>query len=894
MEGETEMTTQLAPLGKAYNPGPTEPRWYKFWSENGFFQPDLNSDKDPFVIIMPPPNVTGELHMGHALFVAAEDIMTRYHRMQGRPTLWLPGADHAGIAGQWVVERELAREGITRYDLGREKFIERIWEWMDSYQARIRAQMTSLGASCDWSRYQFTMDRVPARAVRTVFKQLYDEGLIYRGERLISWCPRCNTALSDLEVNHKEVDGFLWTIAYPLADGSGSIEIATTRPETMLGDTAVAVHPDDERYQHLVGRSVILPIMNREIPIIADAAVDPEFGSGAVKVTPAHDPNDFDIGNRHDLPRITVMNFDGTMNENAGPFEGMTIRDARDAVVERLQADGVLVATQPHQHSVGTCDRCETVVEPLISKQWFVEMPPLAQPAAEAARDGRVRFVPDRFTGVYLNWMDNIHDWCISRQLWWGHRIPVWYCDDCDHQWASLNETEEVCPACESSSVHQDPDVLDTWFSSGLWPFSTLGWPDETEDLKRFYPSSVMETGADIIFFWVARMIFFGIKFMGEVPFDTVYMHGTVRDAEGQRMSKTKGNVLDPTEITAKYGTDALRFTLITASGPGTDLKLSEERVESNRNFANKIFNQTKFVLNALDKAEIPQGAGGEILEPSADAMSLPDQWIVTRLHRTITNVTKLIDDFQFHEAGRAIYEFLWSEYADWYIEAAKVRLRDQVDPVVPQTLAYVLERSLRLLHPFMPFVTEELWQHLPHSGPALIVAHWPKAGAEYPDAYDQFETVKEAIRLIRNARAEHNVDPSRRIAATVYPGSLADAFTATAAEIQSLARIDEAQWHLEEGEAHTPDEASVSIVAGPAAIFLPMAGLVDIEAEMDRLRREIEEAEQEQQRARSMLANDQFVEKAPKHVVDQQRERLASATDRLGLLERQLTEISS
>lgn len=880
-------------LGRAYEPSKAEDRWYEFWMSRGYFEPD-DEQGEPFVIIMPPPNVTGELHMGHALFVTVEDIMIRYQRMRGRAALWLPGADHAGIAGQWVVERKLAEEGVTRHDLGREKFIDRVWEWMDTYQVRIREQLTALGASCDWSRYRFTMDPGPARAVRTVFKQLYDEGLIYRGERLISWCPRCNTALSDLEVNHKEVAGHLWTISYPLEDGTGAVEVATTRPETMLGDTAVAVHPGDERYKDIIGKHVILPILERRIPVIADEAVDPEFGSGAVKVTPAHDPNDFEIGNRHDLPRITVMNFDGAMNDEAGPFAGLDRFDARRRVVERLEQDGALVGIEEYTHSIGVCDRCEAVVEPLISKQWFVSMKPLAEPAVDVVRSGQIRFVPDRYTGVYLNWMENIHDWCISRQLWWGHRIPVWYCADCDHQWASEEETQASCPACGSSTIEQDPDVLDTWFSSGLWPFSTLGWPDDTPDLRRYYPSHVMETGADIIFFWVARMIFFGLKVMGEPPFDVVYLHGTVRDAHGQRMSKTKQNVLDPLEITKKYGTDALRFTLVTASGPGTDLKLAEDRVESNRNFANKVFNQTKFVVNAIEDADIQFDAFGAPVEPNTTDMSLPDRWIVTKLHQTISRVTRLIDDYQFHEAGRAIYEFLWSEFADWYIEAAKVRLRDSADPVVPQTLAYVLERSLRLLHPYMPFLTEELWHHITVSDAGLIVAPWPEAGKMYEEDHQAFEAIKEVVREIRNARAELEVDPARYIGAIIYPGALGQAFEQTSAEVRFLARIDPDQYELHEGTPESPEESSVSIVSGGATVYLPMAGLVDFEAERERIRSEIADADAELERARAMLDNENFVSKAPEHVVEQQRERWRAANERKSLLQERLAEIEA
>jgi valyl-tRNA synthetase len=886
------MATTTSELGKAYDPHASEKRWYDFWLSRGYFKP-VDRGRGPYVVIMPPPNVTGELHMGHALFSAVEDLMTRYHRMQGYAALWLPGADHAGIAGQWVVERELAKEGLTRQDLGREEFLSRVWDWMETYQERIKGQLRSLGASCDWSRFVFTMDPGPARSVRVAFKHLYDKGLIYRGERIISWCPRCMTALSDLEVVHEDVESNLWHLRYPLADGSGSVEVATTRPETMLGDTAVAVHPDDERYTSLIGRELILPIMDRRIPIVADEAVDPSFGSGAVKVTPAHDPNDFEIGRRHDLPWVVVMNLDGTMNDNAGPFQGLTVENARKQIVDRLANDGVLVRTEPHMHSVGHCDRCGTVIEPMISKQWFVKMEPLATPAIKVAKDGDVRFIPDRFTSVYLNWMENVHDWCISRQLWWGHRIPIWYCNACGEVIATDDEVLTACTACGSRDVVQDPDVLDTWFSSGLWTFSTLGWPEETEDLKTYYPGHLMETGYDIIFNWVARMIFLGIEFMGEPPFKDVYLHGTVRDQYGQRMSKTKGNVLDPTLITAEYGTDALRFALLTASGPGSDLKLSTERVESMRNFANKLYNATRFALRAIDGVDIRRDADGAPIRPADADLKVPDKWILSRLADATREVTRLVDEYQLHEAGRQLYEFIWSEFCDWYIEAAKVRLYgDAPDPVVPQTLAYTLEHTLRLLHPFMPFVTEELWQHLPHAGDAVIVSAWPEAGTVYPDEEAQFATIMDAVRLIRNARGEHGVDPARRVQAVIYPGADYDAYRSLAAEVQSLARLDADSFDLGEGEPSAPGK-SVAIVSGGATIYLPLAGMVDLAAERARIEKDIEGVRAEIGRIDSQLRNENFVSRAPANVVDAQRERLATAEERLMLLQKSLDELA-
>ena len=879
------------PLGKAYDPAATEQRWYDFWHSRGYFKPQ-DRGKGPFVIVMPPPNVTGELHMGHALFTAVEDLMTRYRRMQGYAALWLPGADHAGIAGQWVVERELAKEGKSRHDLGRTEFVNRIWDWMETYQERIKSQLRSLGASCDWSRYVFTMDPGPARAVRVAFKHLYDKGLIYRGERIISWCPRCMTALSDLEVVHEDEGSFLWHIRYPLADGSGSIEVATTRPETMLGDTAVAVHPDDQRYRSLIGKTIRLPIVDRLIPIVADDAVDPAFGSGAVKVTPAHDPNDFEIGRRHDLPSLVVMNFDGTMNADAGEFARLTREAARTSVVERLERGGLLVRVEPHAHSVGHCDRCGTVVEPMISKQWFVKMQPLAKPAIEVVKSGDVRFIPERFTGVYLNWMENVHDWTVSRQLWWGHRIPIWYCDACGEVAATAEEAIDRCSSCGAADVRQDPDVLDTWFSSGLWTFSTLGWPDSTEDLRVYYPGHLMETGYDIIFLWVARMIFLGIEFMGGPPFKDVYLHGTVRDANGQRMSKTKGNVLDPTTITAQYGTDALRFALLTASGPGNDLKMSNERVEQQRNFANKLFNATRFALRAIEDAVIMPDDSGAPAHPEADILGTADKWVLTRLAETTREVSRLLDAYQLHEAGRELYEFIWSEFCDWYIEAVKVRLyAEQPDPVVPQTLAYVLERTLRLLHPFMPFVTEELWQHLPHPGESLIIAPWPEPGPAFQAEADDFRAIQEVVREIRNARSEHGVDPGRRAAATIYPGPLDRAFAALTGELQFLARLEPDAFDVRTGAPASQDN-SLAIVSNGATIYLPLAGMVDVEAERARLEKEIQDASAEVGRAEAMLGNESFISKAPPQVVKVQRDRLAAAKERVSMLQKNLTDL--
>jgi valyl-tRNA synthetase len=888
-------TTRSGELAPTYQPREVESGWYDWWQAKGYFTPRIDPSRKPFVIIMPPPNVTGELHMGHALFVAVEDLLIRWRRMQGYPTLWLPGADHAGIAGQWVVERELLAEGFTRHDLGRERFLERVWDWMNRYRGRIREQLRILGASCDWTRFRFTMDPGPSRAVRTAFKRLYDKGLIYRGERLINWCPRCMTALSDLEVDHEEVDSQLSIIRYPIEGSDRSIEVATTRPETMLGDTGVAVHPDDPRYRDLVGRTAILPILGRRLAIVADTAVDPEFGTGAVKVTPAHDFNDFEIAQRHGLPAVNILNRDGTLNEQAGPYAGLPKTEARRRIVEQLDREGFLVRREDHRHAIGRCQRCATVVEPMLSEQWFVKMEPLARPAIEVARNGTVRFVPERFTSVYLHWLENVRDWCISRQLWWGHRIPVWYCGHCGELTVTGEETLARCGHCGSSRIEQDPDVLDTWFSSGLWPFSTLGWPDDTDDLRDFYPSSVMETGYDILFFWVARMVFLGLEFMGEVPFSTVYLHGTVRDQAGQRMSKTKGNVIDPTDVTEQYGSDALRFTLLTLAGPGTDMKLSLPRVEANRNFGNKIWNATRYTLRALASAPVATTPGGAPLLPTRAHLSLADRWILSRLQRVTSEVTDLMERYQFHEAGRHLYEFVWSEFCDWYIEASKVALAEEGAgaQTARQVLAAVLEQALRLLHPFMPFLTEELWQRLPHEGESVMVAPWPAAQPDWIDeeAEREFGFLMEAIRGIRNARAEAGVEPARWIPCVVYPGSHRATFEQSEPIFRFLARVADGDVRYVDELLESPEQV-VTLVVDDAVIYLPLRGMIDLQAERERLRREIEEVRAEVDRARQLLANEQFVTRAPAEVVDRQRIRLAEAEERLSLLRARLSEL--
>jgi len=881
-------------MAKAYDPRAVEARWYDWWDKHGYFTPKIDPTRKPFTIIMPPPNVTGELHMGHALFVTVEDILTRWRRMQGYPTLWLPGADHAGIAGQWVVEKELAAEGLTRHDLGREKFLERTWDWMNRYRGRIREQLRILGASCDWSRFKFTMDPEPSRAVRTAFKRLYDEGLIYRGKRMINWCPRCMTALSDLEVDHEEVKSHLWTLRYPIDGTDQFIEVATTRPETMLGDTAVAVHPDDERYRGIVGRTATLPIIGRKLQIVADELVDPEFGSGAVKVTPAHDPTDFEIGQKHNLPAVNILNLNGTLNENAGPFAGQTIQEARRNVVRRLEEEGFLVRVEDYTHSVAVCDRCESVIEPIISEQWFLRMDTLNKPALEAVRNEIVRMIPDRFKQIYINWVENEHDWCISRQLWWGHRIPIWYCRDCGHTMATDQETLERCEKCGSTHIEQDPDVLDTWFSSALWPMSTLGWPDDTDDLRYFYPTSVMETGYDIIFLWVHRMIFMGLHFMGEVPFFDVYFHGTVRDEKGQRMSKTKGNVLDPTEITEQYGSDALRFALITSAPAGSDMKLGIQRVEAMRNFANKIWNATRYVIRACEDSQIETSPDGDPLPTSSEGATLADKWIISRLHRTIRDVTNMMERYQLHEAGRRLYDFIWSEYCDWYIESTKVVLAGDNEPAkraARQTLVYVLERALRLLHPYMPFVTEELWHYLPHKGESIMIANWPEGGDTDSEAERQYELVTNIIRAIRNVRAERDVPTNRLVSAMIIAGNDTNILQEQAPIISRLARVDQSQLRIE-AEGDMPSEDVVALVIGNTRVYLPLTGLIDIEEERKRLNQERDKTLAEIERVRNLLSNEQFTSRAPEHVVQRERDKLMAAEERLRTLDEHIQRL--
>jgi len=891
----------IASLPKTYEPQAVEAKWYRFWEEGGYFKPSGDITKPTFVISMPPPNVTGALHLGHAITATIEDILIRYHRMKGDDTLWVPGEDHAGIATQTVVERLLATEGTDRHTIGREAFLERVWQWVNRYKSRIQDQHRRLGASCDWSRERFTLDEGLSKAVREVFVRLYEEGLIYRGERIINWCPRCMSALSDLEVNHVDTLGTLTFVRYPLKPLPGEeqteyISVATTRPETILGDTAVAVNPRDTRYTDMVGRIAILPVIGREIPIIADEAVDANFGTGAVKVTPAHDPTDFEIGMRHNLPRVQVIGFDAKMTEEAGPYAGQDRFEARKNLVEELQQLGLIVKIEEYMVPLGYCQRCDTVVEPLISKQWFVRMTPLATPAMGAVEYGLMKIVPERFNKVYMDWLENIHDWCISRQLWWGHRIPVWYCDNCGQMTASRVDIS-TCPHCNSAEIHQDEDVLDTWFSSWLWPFSTLGWPEVTPDLLRYYPTSVMETGYDIIFFWVARMAMAGMHFLGTPPFHTIYLHGLVRDARGEKMSKSKNNVIDPLEVMDQYGTDALRFTLATSSSPGNDMKLVPERIIGNRNFANKIWNASRFVL--MTTAEI---GGGVPAVSELKPTTLADRWILSRLAKLTGDVTRLIEDFQLGEAGRQINDFFWSDYCDWYVEIAKVQMQgdEQVRRSTAGILRAVLDQSMRLLHPFMPFVTEEVWQYLYRTSEpdttqwpasALIVAPWPHANSAAIDseAEQNFGLLQEVITRIRDARNQMSVEPARRVPVIIAAGNHVTMLEAQAPLIEFLARTDRPQLHAQ--LAQKPEQA-MSLLAGSVEVYLPLSGLLDIGKELERLDKEIAQAQQEILRLQGKLANEAFVTKAKPEVVEKEREKLVAQEERIGKLKERRAEL--
>ena len=847
-------------LAKAYEPQEVEGRIYDFWMQGGYFHAEVDPKKKPYTIVIPPPNITGQLHMGHAWDETLQDILIRWKRMQGYSALWLPGTDHASIATEAKIVEAMREEGLSKEDLGREAFLERAWAWKDKFGGRILEQLKLLGSSCDWDRLRFTMDEGCSKAVRHVFVKLYEEGLIYRGERIINWCPHCKTAISDAEVIFEEQQGSFWHLRYPLADGSGYIQLATTRPETMLGDTAVAVHPEDERYKHLVGKNVILPLVNKEIPIVADEYVEMDFGTGVVKITPAHDPNDFEVGRRHNLPVINVMNEDGSINENGGKYAGLSGMEARKQIVKDLEEGGYLIKVEPLKHNVGTCQRCHTVVEPRVSTQWFVKMEPLAKPAIDVVKDGTIRFIPERLEKTYYNWMENIKDWCISRQLWWGHRIPAWYCEDCGE--TIVSETDvDTCPKCGGKHLHQDEDTLDTWFSSALWPFSTLGWPDETEELKYFYPTDTLVTGYDIIFFWVARMIFSGLKHMDKAPFNTVLFHGLLRDSQGRKMSKSLGNGIDPVDVINQYGADALRFTLVTGNSPGNDARYSDEKVAASRNFANKIWNAARFIHMNIDGHDVPCAL--------PETLSLEDQWIVSRFNTVTKEVTENLDKFELGMAVSKLYDFIWDDFCDWYIELAKRPLTGGDEAAAQNTrqvLVWVLTNTLALLHPFMPFVTEEIWQSLPHQGEALIVAPWPEyeEGRAFPQAEAEMKKVMELITAVRTRRSEMNVPPSKKAHLAIEAADTA----AFEAEKEAIARLAYCSG-VEVAQSVPQAEGSVTVVTAACRAYLPMDDLVDKKAETARLTKELEGAKKQLATAEAKLQNEKFISKAPQKVID-------------------------
>ena len=870
-------------LPKQYDPKQVENQIYEMWMENGCFKAEADPDKKPYSIVMPPPNVTGQLHMGHALDSTLQDILTRYKRMQGYSALWLPGTDHAGIATQIKVEEELrTKEGLTRYDLGREKFLERVWAWKEKYGSRIVEQQKKLGVSCDWSRSRFTMDEGCSKAVRETFCELYDKGLIYKGSRIINWCPHCVTALSDAEVEYVDKPGHLWYIRYPLSDGSGDIVVATTRPETMMGDTGVAVNPEDEKFKHLIGKTCILPIMNREIPIVGDEYCEIGFGTGAVKMTPAHDPNDFEVGLRHNLEVIRVLDDNGKVNENGGKYCGLDRYECRKAIVADLEAEGYLVKTEPYSHNVGTCYRCHNDVEPIISAQWFVKMAPLAKEAIRVVKDGTIKFVPERFSKIYINWMENVHDWCISRQLWWGHQIPAWYCDECGHINVS-REDPTKCEKCGCTHLTRDEDVLDTWFSSALWPFSTLGWPNlNSEDLKYWYPTTDMVTGYDIIFFWVARMVFSGMEQMKKEPFKTVFIHGLVRDDKGRKMSKSLGNGIDPLEMAEKFGADALRFNLITGNSPGNDMRFYVEKCEAMRNFANKIWNASRYVLMNLTIDE--PGL------PALDQLEIEDKWVLSKLNTLIREVTENMDAYELGVASAKVYDFIWDTYCDWYIELTKTRLyseNEQSKLAAQRVLVYVLDQILRLLHPFMPFITEEIWQAIPHEGKFIMASDWPVWRDElaFPQDEESMELIKDAITAIRARRAEMNVPANKRVNMTIST-QRQNVFTAGIPFFGRLAGAEGVTVSDTVDEGAMEREGMVEVVTHAARIFIPLAELVDFEKELARIAKEKENCLKQIAMFEGKLSNESFVSRAPEKVVNDQREKLAKAKALLEQLE--------
>ena len=895
-----------AQMPSAYNAADVEQRIYQDWQNKGYFNAKIVEGQEPYVIIMPPPNVTGELHLGHALEKAIEDALVRWRRMSGVPTLWLPGTDHAGIATQWAVERQLATEGTSRHDLGREKFLERVWDHVGKTGGIIHEQSRRLGISADWNRLTFTLDPGPSKAVRTTFVNLYKKGRIYRHERIINWCTRCATALSDLEVDYQDVDGNLYHIRYPLEDDPKSfITVATTRPETMLGDTGVAVHPEDDRYSNLVGKNVVLPIMDRLIPVVGDEAIDREFGTGALKVTPAHDPIDFEIGERHGLEVFNVIGLDGNLTAAAGKYAGVDRNDARVKVVEELDRLGLLDKVEEHRHSVGHCQRCSSVVEPLVSLQWFVnlggheEADSIAGKAHAAVANGDIKVVPERFTRVYLNWLENIRDWCISRQLWWGHRIPVWYCSACEHMTVMVEDPDK-CESCGSAEIEQDGDVLDTWFSSGLWPHSTLGWPEQTADLKYFYPTAVLETGYDILFFWVARMIMLGIENTGQVPFKTVFLHGLIRDATGAKMSKTRGNTLDPLELIERFGTDALRFALTTGTAPGNDLRFGENRLEAARNFANKVWNASRFVISGLgEKSDLE---GWHDLPPGENPEHREDRWIVSRLDRVTVEVNESLRNFELGDAQQKLYDFFWNDYCDWYIEMAKLRLRSGEGRSPSRTLVHVLERTLRLLHPFMPFITEEIWQNLHSKLPAegssvesIMIAEYPTADEPRSDAQAEEEIglVMQAIRAVRNTRAQLRIPAGQRLEAQFEVNGMQGPIEEEAEVIRVLSRVD--PLHIVADSSSGNDLLKgVTLVVNPLIIHLPLEGVVDLSAEAERLRTELDECVQNMNRVENLVSNPNFLQKAKPEVVETEQARLQDLKERQQHLNEILEQLAS
>ena len=876
-------------IPKVYDPASVEKKWYEFWEKNRYFHAEPEPGKKPFSIVIPPPNITGKLHMGHALDNTLQDILIRWHRMMGDNTLWMPGYDHAGLATQIKVEEVLKKEeGKTRFDLGREEFVKRVWAWKEEYGDRIINQLKCLGISCDWERKRFTMDEGCSRAVRETFVSLFEKGLIYKGTRITNWCVNCHTALSDIEVEHEDTPGHLWYVRYPVVGEEDTyLTIATTRPETIPGDTAVAVNPEDERYAKLIGKTLRLPILNREIPVIADSYVDTKFGTGAVKITPSHDPNDYEMGLRHNLQEIVVIGKDGVMTEEAGPFAGLERYECRKQIVARLKEEGYLVKIEEHSHAVGHCQRCHNIVEPLVSTQWFVKMQPLVKAAVDCVTDGRTQFVPERFTKNYTGWMENIHDWCISRQIWWGHRIPVWYCDDCGEMSASRTDLEK-CPKCGSTHIHQDEDALDTWFSSALWPFSTMGWPDNTELLKQFYPTSVLVTGYDIIFFWVARMLIMGMEFMKEIPFEKVFIHGLVRDSQGRKMSKSLGNGIDPLEVIEKYGADTLRFMLITGNTPGNDMRFYWERVEGTRNFANKIWNASRFALMNME---------GYDKDAELAPYTLADKWILSRLQDTVKDVTGLLERFELGEAGRAIYDFIWSEVCDWYIEIAKPRLYNKEAAAERATaqhvLATVLVSAMKLLHPYMPFITEEIYQCLPHEAESIMISKWPVADENLidPEAERGMNAIMDSIKAIRNMRAEVNANPGKKIPAIMLVSEdLREVVAHNDSYIKLLGGIDNLELRPLNGEK--PENAMAAVVTG-IEVYLPLAGLIDVEKETQRLSKELAAMEKDLQRAGGKLNNAGFLAKAPEDVIAKERAKYEELSGKIEAVKKRMAYLA-